>query len=63
MQPVLKIFKMNGYFTDRLHTVADEKQLTMQWSTLLFAVVKDKERQFCSSNTWSLKKKVPTFRM
>jgi hypothetical protein len=62
-RPVLKIFKMDEYFLDRLHTQIDEKQLTMQWSTLLSAVVKDKESQFCSSNTWSLKKKVPMFRM
>jgi len=60
---VLKILKMDRYFLDRPRTLIDEKQLTMQWSMLLFAVVKDKKRQFCPSNTWSLKKKVHTFRM
>jgi hypothetical protein len=33
------------------YTLLDEKQLTMQWSTLRFVAVKDKERQFYSSNT------------
>jgi hypothetical protein len=32
------------------YTLLDEKQFTMQWSTLHFVAVKDKERQFYSSN-------------